>query len=66
MDYEERYGEKIMSDLETEIEQKRIDDEERLRNLEIAVSDIKDLIKDSENLSKEDLKGEIEWILQSL
>lgn len=60
-EYEERYGERILGDWEEEQEQRRIDNEERLENLERCVSAIKDLVG-SDLDSKEELLGCIEEI----
>ena len=45
MNYEERYGETPMSDYEERIAQERIDEQERLENLEKCLKAIKVKVK---------------------
>ena len=56
MSYEERYGEVILDDKQQELEQEKINKEERLENLEKCLERIKDLIKTAKENDLEDLK----------
>lgn len=64
MSYEEKYGEVILGDREQELEQERIDKEERLENLEKCIEQISGLLKSATNL--EDLISEIEYEIRCL
>ena len=56
MNYEEKYGERVLSDEQEREEQDRIDKEERLEQLELCVGRLKDLINSANENSLEDLK----------
>lgn len=61
-EYEERYGERIMSDYQEREEQERIDTEEKIKLLEKFLGRIKDIIAaydDGQDII-EDLKYEVE------
>lgn len=61
MNYEERFGEVIMSDQKQAIEEERIKNKEKLESLEKCVESIKELLKtDIESL--EDYQGLVEEI----
>ena len=64
MSYEEKYGEVILGDREQELEQERIDKEERLENLEKCIERISGLLESATNL--EDLISEIEYEIRCL
>lgn len=64
MSYEEKYGEEILGDREQELEQEKIDKEERLENLEECIKRISGLLKSATNL--EDLISEIEYEIKCL
>ena len=69
MNYEEKYGEKILTDAQERQEEERIKQRDRLEDLERAVDDIKDLVMDIGKLGQkeyEELIGEIRWIIQDL
>lgn len=62
-------GEWILDDFEQTLEDKRIEDEERLGNLEKFIGLLKDLLEDTEDLTIEsykDLIAEIKWHLEDL
>lgn len=62
-------GEWILDDFEQTLEDKRIEDEERLGNLERFIGLLKDLLEDTEDLTIEDYKdliAEIKWNLEDL
>lgn len=59
----------ILDDVEQLMEDKRIEDEERLGNLESFIGILKDLLEDTEDLTIEDYKdliAEIKWNLEDL
>ena len=69
MSYEEKYGETILGDREQELEQERIDKEERLENLESCLKRIKEIIKSVNENDLEDLKdllSEMKYEINSL
>lgn len=69
MNYEERYGEQILTDEQERQLEERIKTKERLQDLERAVSSIKELITDIGELSIEQYKGlveEIRWYVEDL
>lgn len=62
-------GEWILDDFEQTLEDKRIEDEERLGNLEKFIGLLKDLLEDTKDLTIEnykDLIAEIKWHLEDL
>lgn len=62
-------GEWILDDFEQTLEDKRIEDEERLGNLERFIGLLKDLLEDTEDLTIKDYKdliAEIKWNLEDL
>lgn len=62
-------GEWILDDFEQTLEDKRIEDEERLGNLEKFIGLLKDLLEDTKDLTIEDYKdliAEIKWNLEDL
>lgn len=65
-DYQERYGERILSDYEEREEEQRIKDRDRLEDLEKAINEIKEILEDSEKITKEEMVGELRWITKSL
>ncbi len=65
-DYQERYGERILSDYEEREEEQRIKDRDRLEDLEKAINEIKEILGDSEKITKEEMVGELRWITKSL
>lgn len=59
----------ILNDAEQLMEDKRIEQEERLGNLESFIGILKDLLEDTEDLTIEDYKdliAEIKWNLEDL
>lgn len=63
-EYEERYGEKDLTDSEVERLQKRIDDEELLDRLKTDMNGIRYLIEHEADYTKEELVGELKWIVE--
>lgn len=64
MSYEEKYGEVILDDREQELEQEKIDKEERLEKLEKCIKRISGLLESATNL--EELISEIEYEIRCL
>ena len=68
MNYYERYGEIPMSDEEERIAQERIDNQERIENLEKCLKAIKDIVNSTPNTEEEllDLVSEIKYEVNSI
>ncbi len=69
MNYEERYGEQILTDEQERQLEERIKTKERLEALEKAVQAIKELVTDIGKLSIEQYEGlveEIRWNVEDL
>lgn len=64
MNYEERYGEKCLTDEQQRLEEERIKKQERLEMLERCIERIKEIIEEANNL--EDLVSEIEYEIKLL
>lgn len=60
----EELGERELTDTELERLQKRIDDEELLENLKADIKRIKYLIEHESDYTKEELIGELKWIVE--
>jgi len=64
MSYEERYGERYLTDEEERLEEERVKKEERLEMLERCVERIKELTEEAASL--EDLVSEINYEIRLL
>lgn len=64
MNYEERYGERCLTDEQQRLEEERIKKQERLEMLERCIERIKEITEEAENL--EDLVSEIEYEIKLL